>query len=183
MRGDLIQRLRIAWFRRRWTCARIEGEPHLRAPAVLAGDGSISFGENVILGWEQSANFWSGYTYVEARSAESRISFGDLTQLNNGVMVVSEGPGISMGRRCLIGPGVHVYDSDFHPLAAADRRDVSAQMAPVEIGDDVFIGTNALVLKGVTVGAGSVIGAGAVVVTDVPPGAVVGGNPARVIGA
>jgi acetyltransferase-like isoleucine patch superfamily enzyme len=56
-------------------------------------------------------------------------------------------------------------------------------MGRVEIGDDVFIGTNALILKGVTVGNGAVVGAGAVVVVDVPPDAVVGGNPARVIGA
>jgi galactoside O-acetyltransferase len=183
VRSDLIQRLRIAWFRHRWTCAQIEGEPQLRAPALLAGKGSISFGEQVILGWEQSAGYLSGYTYLEARNPESRIVFGDLTHLNNGVMVVSEGPGISIGRRCLFGPGVHVYDSDFHPLAAADRRDSAPQMARVEIGDDVFIGTNALILKGVRVGDGSVVGAGAVVVADVASGAVVGGNPARVIAA
>jgi acetyltransferase-like isoleucine patch superfamily enzyme len=96
-------------------------------------------------------------------------------------MVVSEGPGISIGRRCLFGPGVHVYDSDFHPLAASDRRGTAARMARVEIGDDVFIGTNALILKGVSVGDGSVVGAAAVVVADVPPGAVVAGNPARVV--
>jgi len=182
VRGDLIQRLRIAWFRRRWTCERITGEPELRAPAVLAGRGSIGFGQGVIFGWEQSAGYLSGYTYVEARNPESSVEFGDQTHLNNGVMVVSEGPGVAIGRRCLIGPGVHVYDSDFHPLTAADRRDAAPRMARVELGDDVFVGTNALILKGVTVGAGSVVGAGAVVVADVPAGAVVGGNPARVVG-
>jgi maltose O-acetyltransferase len=181
VRRDLIQTLRIAWYRRRWTCERIEGEPQLRAPAVLAGKGSIAFGEHVILGWEQSAGYLSGYTYVEARNPESRIAFGDQTHLNNGVMVVSEGPGISIGRRCLFGPGVHVYDSDFHPLAASERQGAPAAMARVEIGDDVFLGTNALILKGVTLGDGCVVGAGSVVVADVPPGAVVGGNPARVI--
>jgi acetyltransferase-like isoleucine patch superfamily enzyme len=182
VRGDLIQRLRIAWFRRRWNCAQIDGEPQLRAPALLAGKGRISFGDGVILGWEQSAGYLSGYTYIEARGPDSRITFGDLTHLNNGVMVVSEGPGISLGRRCLIGPGVHVYDSDFHPLVAADRHDAAPRMARVEIGDDVFVGTNALILKGVTVGDGAVVAAGAVVVADVPAGAVVAGNPARVIG-
>jgi len=180
---QLIQRLRIRWFKRQWTCQRIEGAPQLRIPVVLAGQGSISFGTDVVLGWEQSAGYLSGYTYIEARNPDSRVAFGELCHLNNGVMVVSEGPGISIGRRCLIGPGVHVYDSDFHPLAAADRRDMPGETARVEIGDDVFIGTNALILKGVRVGAGSVVGAGAVVVADVPPGAVVAGNPARVIGA
>lgn len=53
--------------------------------------------------------------------------------------------------------------------------------APIEIGDDVFIGTRAIILKGVRVGNGAVIGAGAVVVKDVPSNSIVGDNPAAVI--
>jgi maltose O-acetyltransferase len=175
----VIQRLRIAWYRRRWTCAVIDGSPNLRVPVILAGQGRISFGEYVTFGWEQSPSFLSGYSYVEARNPGAHVSFDDGTHLNNGVTFVSEGPGIAIGKRCLVGPGVHVYDSDFHALDVADRRAAPARMARVEIGDDVFLGTNALVLKGVTVGDGCVVGAGAVVVEDVPPGAVVAGNPAR----
>jgi acetyltransferase-like isoleucine patch superfamily enzyme len=48
------------------------------------------------------------------------------------------------------------------------------------VGDDVWIGWNATILKGVTIGAGAVVEPGAVVTRDVPPGAIVGGNPARV---
>jgi maltose O-acetyltransferase len=177
----VIQRLRIAWFKRHWTCAEIEGQPQLSAPLMLAGQGKISFGALVTFGWEQSPGFLSGYSYVEARNPGAQVSFGDGTFLNNCVTLVSEGPGISVGRGCLFGPGVHVYDSDFHALEAADRRTAPAAMARVQIGDDVFLGTNAIVLKGVTVGAGSVVGAGAVVVEDVPPGAIVAGNPAQVV--
>jgi acetyltransferase-like isoleucine patch superfamily enzyme len=183
MRADLIQRLRIAWLRRRWTCAEVAGTPELRMPVMLAGQGRIGFGARVVVGWEQSPGFLSGYSYVEARNPGSEVTFGDETHLNNGVTFVSEGPGIAVGRRCLIGTGVHVYDSDFHALDASERRAAAPRMARVEIGDDVFIGTNALVLKGVTVGAGSVVGAGAVVIADVPPGAVVAGNPAQVVRA
>jgi acetyltransferase-like isoleucine patch superfamily enzyme len=181
MRAHLIQRLRIAAFRRRWTCAQVDGVPELRVPVVLAGQGRIGFGSRVVFGWEQSPGFLSGYSYVEARNPGSEVTFGDETQLNNGVTFASEGPGIAVGRRCLIGTGVHVYDSDFHALEASRRRDAPPRMARVEIGDDVFIGTNALVLKGVTLGAGSVVGAGAVVLAGVPPGAVVAGNPAQVV--
>jgi maltose O-acetyltransferase len=54
-------------------------------------------------------------------------------------------------------------------------------MAPVEIGDDVFVGMGAKILKGSTIGSGSVIGAGAVVTGAIPAGVVAAGNPARVI--
>ena len=49
------------------------------------------------------------------------------------------------------------------------------------IGDDVFVGMEALVLKGVTIGDGAVVGAGAVVTQDVPPRTVVAGNPAQAV--
>jgi len=181
MRADLIQRLRIAAFRRRWTCGQVVGTPVLRMPIILAGQGRIVFGANVVVGWEQSPGFLSGYSYVEARNPGSEVTFGEDTHLNNGVTFASEGPGIAVGRRCLIGSGVHVYDSDFHSLDAERRRDAPPRMGRVDIGDDVFIGTNALVLKGVTVGSRSVVGAGAVVIEDVPPGAVIAGNPAKVV--
>ena len=54
-------------------------------------------------------------------------------------------------------------------------------MAPVEIGENVFVGMGVKVLKGVTIGADSVIGAGAVVTSSIPSGVVAAGNPARVI--
>src|ERR1022692_3366992 len=57
----------------------------------------------------------------------------------------------------------------------------SCHTAPVIIADDVWIGARAIILPGVTVGSGSIIGAGAVVSKDVPPGAVVVGNPARIV--
>ncbi len=75
---------------------------------------------------------------------------------------------------------VQVLDTDFHTIV----RDGSPQasVAPVRIGDHVWIGTRAVVLKGVTIGDGAVIAAGAVVTADVPTGAVVAGVPARVVG-
>lgn len=93
---------------------------------------------------------------------------------------------VEIGAQCLLGADVTICDTDFHALAPTGRRynaDPAAIAArPVRIGDNVFIGARAMVLKGVQIGAGSVVGAGAVVSRDVPAGVVVAGNPARIVG-
>jgi acetyltransferase-like isoleucine patch superfamily enzyme len=92
---------------------------------------------------------------------------------------------IEIGPDCLLGANVTIVDSDFHPLDPARRHDPPVSdaigVAPVRIGENVFIGTNAIVLKGVTVGANSVVGAGSVVTTDIPANVIAAGNPCRVL--
>ncbi len=178
----MLVRARIAWYRRRWECNQIVGSPQLRAPALLVGSGRISFGLDVVLGWEAGPGFYAGYTYMEARHPGSTIALEAGSHLNNGVVIVSEGPGITIGEACLIGPGVHVYDSDFHPLAAGERSTQLPARAEVAIGADVFIGTNALILKGSRIGDGATVGAGAVVSGEVAAGTIVAGNPAKEVG-
>ncbi len=90
---------------------------------------------------------------------------------------------ISIGNRVAVGANTTIVDTDFHPLDVEGRRTDAAagKCAAVIIEDDVFIGMNCLVLKGVHIGRGSVIGAGSVVTSDVPPGVIVAGNPAHVV--
>lgn len=90
---------------------------------------------------------------------------------------------ITIGDRVTIGANTTIIDTDFHPLDPEQRRlhPQEARTAPVVIEDDVFIGMNCLILKGVTIGRGSVIGAGSVVTKSVPPGVIVAGNPERMI--
>jgi acetyltransferase-like isoleucine patch superfamily enzyme len=93
---------------------------------------------------------------------------------------------ITIGDYANLGAGVRVYDTDFHPVDAAARRRKEASAvakAPVVIGEDAWIGSNAIVLKGVTIGARSVVAAGAVVTQDVPPDTIVAGVPARPVRA
>lgn len=91
---------------------------------------------------------------------------------------------VRIGHRCRIGANVTIADTDFHPLQSESRRRYPHAGASREviIEDDVFIGMGALVLKGAHIGAGCVIGAGSVVTGVVPPGTIVAGNPAQVIG-
>lgn len=100
---------------------------------------------------------------------------------------------IELGDDVIISWGATIVDHNSHAVAWRDRADDVRQWsrgakdwskvkrAPVVIEDRVWIGFNAIVLKGVTIGRGAVVAAGAVVTRDVPPYTIVGGNPARVI--
>ncbi|MEK7154824.1 MAG: acyltransferase [Patescibacteria group bacterium] len=85
---------------------------------------------------------------------------------------------IKIGEHTDIASEVMIYNSE-HDLEA---QDFSATLAPVEIGDYVFIGPRSIILPGVKIGRGAVVAAGAVVTKDVPAFAIVGGVPAKVIG-
>lgn len=82
-----------------------------------------------------------------------------------------------------VGANTIITDTDFHPLDPAQRQanPSAGESAPVWIEEDVFIGMNCLILKGVTLGRGCVIGAGSVVTHDIPAGTVAAGNPVRVL--
>jgi acetyltransferase-like isoleucine patch superfamily enzyme/ubiquinone/menaquinone biosynthesis C-methylase UbiE len=182
--GGLLARQaeRVAELRAGWDCAHVTGEPVLGQPALLLGAGRIEFGTGVVIGWERSPGYHSTYAYIEAAGTGSLVAIGDESVLNNGVCLRSAGPGIRIGRRALIGSGVEIFDCDFHTLEPALRRSGTAPSAAVVIGDDVWIGANAMVLKGVTIGDGAVVAAGSVVTRPVPAGGVVAGIPARLVG-
>lgn len=92
---------------------------------------------------------------------------------------------VKLGRECLIGANVTIVDTDFHSIEATGRRyNVDPQKIatlPIVIEDNVFIGTNAMILKGVTIGKNSVIGASSVVAKSIANDGVWAGNPARLL--
>ncbi|MFE6775115.1 DapH/DapD/GlmU-related protein [Streptomyces sp. NPDC057702] len=104
--------------------------------------------------------------------------FGTNVFVNQGCTFMDRG-GISVGDGVMIAPKVSLITGG-HPLPLAERR-AYLSYAPIVIEDDVWIGANAVVLQGVTLGAGAVVAAGAVVSRDVPAGTLVAGVPARVV--
>jgi maltose O-acetyltransferase len=176
------QALRILFYRL-MSNAPVGGcKPRLGQPLLSLGRGRIRFEHGVQIGYFPSAGFFNGICHLEARGESAEIVVGEGSNINNNFTAVAESTHIHIGKRCLIGVGVTIYDSDFHGLAIADRSSSgSIKRAPVSIGDDVFIGSGVTILKGVRVGVGSIIGAGSVVVGDVPPHVIVGGNPARIL--
>ena len=107
------------------------------------------------------------------------IEIGD----NSGVGLNARiaGP-LTIGRDVMMAPGVMIFTQN-HAMddLSIPMRLQTAPKKKVTIGDDVWIGANALIMPGVTVGSGSVIAAGSIVTKDVPPYTIVGGNPAKII--
>jgi acetyltransferase-like isoleucine patch superfamily enzyme len=178
---SLAQHPRILKYRLLSTCPRLTGSPIRLQPVLFVGPGEVVLGEGVQFGWKNSPLFYTGYCHVEASRPNARIEVGDRTEFNNNLMIKSEGAGISIGRDGLFGAHVQIFDSDFHDLDPRRRRDGEQRMAPVAVGDDVFVGMSVTILKGVAIGSDSVIGAGAVVSSSIPSGVIAAGNPARVI--
>jgi tetratricopeptide (TPR) repeat protein len=78
---------------------------------------------------------------------------------------------------------VEIFDSDFHELDPARRRGGTPNTAHVDIGANVFVGSEVKILKGVTIGANTVVGNGAIVTASLPADVIAVGSPARVLRA
>lgn len=106
------------------------------------------------------------------------IKTGDEVYLN-GTTIISEEE-VILGNRIMIGANTVILDTNSHNVPYKDRlrRWDKIMRKPVKVEDDVWIGANCFILKGVTIGRGSVIGAGSVVNNDVKPFSIYAGNPA-----
>lgn len=122
--------------------------------------------------------------------AGSRINVneGACLKMGSGYMnydcVIDVFSSVSIGHGVVISERVVIRDSDNHTICEAGSEVDSSPKsiaAPITIGDHVWVGVNAIILKGVTVGEGSIIAAGSIVNKDVPPHCLVGGVPAKVI--
>jgi len=141
----------------------------------VRGPGTVIFGDYCMV---VSTRRYPATPYTHARDAV--IRFGDRVMLGSTRLgcqksiEVGDGAGLA---EC------QVMDSDFHSVAVSDtpHYNSSGVPRPVSIGRNVWVGTQAIVLKGVKIGENSVVSAGAVVARNVPANVVVFGNPARII--
>jgi acetyltransferase-like isoleucine patch superfamily enzyme len=174
------------WFRRffwneplfRGQCESVGAGFQMEELPYLNGRGRIVIGDQVRLSGKSSITFGrSGGTTPE-------LIVGDGTFIGH-LCGFNIGRSVRIGRHCLLAGGVTVFDMDGHPLDADDRRaglpTPPSTIAPVVIGDDVWIGAGAVILKRVAIGDRAIVAARSVVTSDVPPDVVVAGNPARVV--
>ena len=142
----------------------LRGKPHVKAR------GKIIIGNN--------CRIWShiGTTQLSA-GLRATIEIGDNSFINTGT-ILSAKKGIRIGRNVNIANGVIMMDNDFHGV---DDREAASADEVIVVGDNAWLATRVMVLKGVTIGEGAVVAAGAVVTKDIPPYTLAGGVPAKVI--
>ena len=178
----------------RWTAGQLPASVRLGAGSLLSGDhvfrrfrskreDAVTVGSNTTLDGVHLA-----------LGVQGRLVIGDWCHLSS-VLLLCEME-VRIGSYVSIGWNAAIADTDFHPISAAMRQvdaiacspigagtaRPSVACKPIVIEDDVWIGPCATILKGVRIGAGAVIEPGALVSRDVPPGARMIGNPAKVAG-
>ncbi|GAL83346.1 hypothetical protein MYP_572 [Sporocytophaga myxococcoides] len=150
-------------------CNKIGSMVSTNGKPIIKNKGFISLGDKVRI-W---SNFNPTQIYVHKGA---KFIVGSNSRINGvHITVKSE---VTIGKNVRIAPYVLILDSDFH--SATDHFS-DGKTSSVTIGDNVWIATKSMILKGVTVGEGAVIAAGSVVTKDVPPYTVVAGVPAKVI--
>jgi acetyltransferase-like isoleucine patch superfamily enzyme len=163
----------------RWHLGRARTALYRRAFAAL-GPGTVIVRPSVLRGVDRisigarCAVYEGAWLQVEGHGG--RLTIGDDVYLGRGVHIHCVDD-VTIGDSTMAVDDVYIGSADH----GRDDRSSVHGTGPVVIGDRVFIGQRAVVLGGVTIGHGATIGAGAVVTRDVPPGATVGGVPARII--
>lgn len=176
----LFVTLRIKKFQALSECKNVIGKPNIFHPLLMKGMGKIVFGNNVQIGVISSPNYFTHYTYIEARSLESEINIGNNVAINNAFSAIAILK-INIDDNVLIGVNCSIIDNDGHDLDIFKRNVGNPKSDEVHIKKNVFLGSNVTVLKGVTIGENSVIGNGSIVTKDIPDNVIAAGNPAKVI--
>jgi maltose O-acetyltransferase len=109
----------------------------------------------------------------------NNICVGEKVFFNFNCVVLDVAP-VTIGSRTMCGPNVQIYTAT-HPLNYRERSSGLEYAKPITIGEDVWIGGNAVICPGVTIGHRSIIGAGSVVTKNIPPDVLAAGNPCKVI--
>lgn len=112
----------------------------------------------------------------------SKFEIHPTSHLKSNTFIEASG-GVRIGKHFHVGRGLTIFSSN-HNYASeiAIPYDDTNILKPVEIGDCVWMGANVSIVPGVTIGEGVIVGMGSVVTCDIPAGAIVGGNPAKILG-
>lgn len=149
---------------------------------VCRNPGSIiSIGENCGFRSDKFSNLIgvNRRCILSTHSANAVIKIGDGCGFSG--VTIGCADSITIGNNVLVGANTVITDFDWHNADPLRRKEPCTSMKPIIIEDNVFIGLNSIVWKGVTIGENSVIGANSVVTKSIPENCIAAGNPAKVI--
>ena len=149
-------------------------------PVRSDGTGSINIGAKNVFGYAQTVRLGTGEILIQPRTPTSKIVIGQGNWFSNNVAIVATQE-VVIGNGCQIGDMVTIYDTDFHEINPKTRNRSAGNASPVSIGDNVWLGSRVMILKGVTIGDNSVVGPMSVVSKSIPANSLAVGAPACVI--
>ncbi|WP_322907587.1 DapH/DapD/GlmU-related protein [Paenibacillus sp. SGZ-1009] len=178
-----------------WLTRRLFSEQRIMAGAGMIAVGmpivdkepgsSITIGRNCILCSADYSNpiGLNHRTVIRTLASDANITIGDDVGISGASICAMSS--VNIGNEVMLGVNVQISDTDFHPLKPDGRRfnknSADIGIAPTAIEDNVWVGANSIILKGVTIGKNSIIGAGSIVSASIPANCIAAGVPARVI--
>ena len=145
-------------------------------------DRTLPFGDYIVDRWDKALElgFGDGASIYDSSIVLGDVVVGEKTWI--GPFVVLDGSGgLAIGKNCSVSAGVQIYSHDSVNWALSGGEQ-SYDYAKTRVGDNCYIGPNAIIAKGVSIGDRCIIGANSLVVCDIPSGSKAVGTPCRVIG-
>lgn len=175
---NLIVRIRVFYYSF-LSKNKINGKYKVNQPIVSNGKGTINC-NGCEFGVRTSPGFFSLYTYMDVRDSSAKIEIGSDVFINNNASFIIDTTGLIIGDRTLIGLNCTIMDSDFHGLKPKERmmKLYKKENKPIVICNDVFIGNDCTILKGVTISDNIIVGSNSVVTKSLIRAGIYAGNPA-----
>lgn len=171
----------LFWAGVRCTSLKVGPGNRFNVPVRGESPGLLEIGPENSFGYSRAPRFGSGRILIQGRGSDSEIVIGARNSFSNNISIIATRK-ITIGNDCLIGDQVLIVDSDFHAIRPDLRKRSTGESAPVQLGNNVWLGSRVMILKGVSIGDNSVIGAMSLVKDSIPPNSIAAGNPAKVVG-
>lgn len=143
--------------------------------------GGVYIGSNCIIG-SSPYTYHSGmpfYTTILNDGDNSSVEIGDNCRLNS--VYIHAKSKIIIGNNCVMASGINIVDTNGHEVYSSDRTKGKDEAKAISIGNNVWIGVNAIILKGTQIGDNSIVAAGSVVKGVFPSNSLISGNPATIV--
>ena len=163
------------------TRVEFQDAPVFNQVTLCEGKGVVKIANGCIFGYKLGGFHRGGSIELQSRYIQSVIQIGDNVSTNNNVLICAANY-IEIGSDSLIGQNVTIMDHEAHGISPLRRRELG-EIGKVIVGHNVWIGSNVTILKNSKIGSNSIVAAGAVVSGEFPENVIIGGVPAKIIGA